>query len=226
VIGNKGYYDYWIVKIDSSSTIQWQKSLGGSHGDYANDIHQTTDGGYIIAGESGSIDGDLNGGQQFGENYWIVKLNENGTTQWQNSLDINNSEHAYPVQQTNDGGYVVAGSSFTDGDDDPEHHGRNDYCIVKLSADGMASDEFLQTKINIYPNPVKEILHFTEDVSNIRITDISCKMVKEISVSCKSVKVSGLAKGVYVVTATFKSGKKVSGKFIKQNFNDFIVHLY
>lgn len=217
VVGNHGYADFWILKLDDIGSIQWQKSLGGSQWDGARDVQQTTDGGYIVAGYSNSNDGDLDGGQQGGENYWVVKLNESGTIQWQNSLDRNNSEYAYSVQQTTDGGFIVAGSSFTDGDD-PEHHGRNDYWIVKLTADGtiMGMPESQSSKINLYPNPVKDVLHFSEEVSNIKITDVSGRMVKEIPAFGKSVDVSGLAKGVYMITATSKSGKVVSEKFIKE----------
>lgn len=216
VVGNHGYADFWIVKIDSIGSIQWQKSLGGSQWDRARDVQQTTDGGYIIAGSSNSNDGDLDGGYRFSDNYWIVKLNEIGIIQWQNSLDGNNSEYATSVQQTTDGGYIVAGKAFADGDDDPEHHGRNDFWVVKVTADGtMGMLESQSSKINLYPNPVKDVLHFSEEVSNIKITDVSGRMVKEISVSGKSVDVSGLAKGVYMITATSKSGKVISEKFIK-----------
>src|SRR6476659_6468485 len=61
VTGNHGDYDYWIVKLNSNGTIQWQKSMGGSGYDQASSIVQTTDGGYIIAGYSESNDGDVSG---------------------------------------------------------------------------------------------------------------------------------------------------------------------
>ena len=58
-------------------TIEWQKSLGGSHEDIANSIVQTKDGGYIIAGHSTSIDGDTT--LNFNYDFWIVKLNNIGS---------------------------------------------------------------------------------------------------------------------------------------------------
>ncbi len=52
--------------------IQWENNLGGSNWDVANDIEQTTDGGYVVAGESESSDGDVIGNQ--GEpDFWILK---------------------------------------------------------------------------------------------------------------------------------------------------------
>ena len=61
VSGNHGKDDCWIVKLDGSGSIQWQKSLGGSGKDRAESIHQTTDGGYIVAGFTESNDGDILG---------------------------------------------------------------------------------------------------------------------------------------------------------------------
>jgi len=49
------------VKLDDAGAIQWQKSLGGSLGDFAYSIQQTSDGGYVVAGESGSNNGDVSG---------------------------------------------------------------------------------------------------------------------------------------------------------------------
>ena len=88
--------------------------------------------------------------------------------------------------------------------------------IVKLSADGLATNEIQSTKINIYPNPVKETLNFSEEVSKIKITDLSGKMVKQASASAKSVNVSTLAKGVYIISATTKSGESINSKIVKE----------
>jgi len=80
VSGNHGSYDAWIVKLKIDGNLQWQKSLGGSGGDNANSILQTTDGGYIIAGWSGFS--DVNNGDVTGNhgNYdvWIAKLSVTG----------------------------------------------------------------------------------------------------------------------------------------------------
>jgi hypothetical protein len=74
VLGNHGHDDYWLVRLNSSGNMIWQKSLGGSSNDEARDIHQTPDGGFIIAGNTSTATGDvtnIHGGGDF----WIVKLN-------------------------------------------------------------------------------------------------------------------------------------------------------
>ena len=107
VSGNHGNADYWIVKLTSSGEIEWQKALGGSEDDLAFSIQQTTDGGYIIGGISTSNDGDVSGnhGQK---DYWIVKLASTGEIDWQKSLGGSGDDYARSIQQTTDGGYIIA----------------------------------------------------------------------------------------------------------------------
>ncbi len=210
--------DFWVVKLDSAGVIQWQKSLGGNSNEYAFSVHQTTDGGYIVAGSSYSTDGDVSGhhGTEYNFDYWVVKLSSSGNIQWEKALGGSNSDSALSIQQTTDGGYVVVGfSSSTDGDVGG-NHGSSDLWIVKLSEEGLATQEGQTIKINIYPNPVKDILNFSEEVSNVIITDVSGKLVKKVPISTKSLKVSNLTKGHYIITATTKSGQTATKKMIKE----------
>ncbi len=57
VSGNHGGDDYWVVKITNLGIIEWQKCFGGSNGDSATTIQQTSDGGYIVGGSASSVDG-------------------------------------------------------------------------------------------------------------------------------------------------------------------------
>lgn len=135
VSGNHGGGDYWIVKLNSTGDIQWQKSLGGSNVDDAQSIRQTTDGGYIIAGSSNSSDGDISGNHG-NYDYWIVKLDSSGNMQWQKSLGGSSVDMAQSIQQTSEGGYIVAGSSSSNDGDVNGNHGGGDYWIVKLDING------------------------------------------------------------------------------------------
>ncbi|MCX6689888.1 MAG: PGF-pre-PGF domain-containing protein [Methanoregula sp.] len=135
VSGNHGSIDYWIVKLTSNGVIEWQKSLGGSDEDVATSIRQTSDGGYIVAGYSASNDGNVSGNHG-GYDYWIVKLSGTGAIQWQKSHGGSGDEKPYSVQQTSDGGYIVAGYSASHDGDVTGNHGGNDDWIVKLSSIG------------------------------------------------------------------------------------------
>src|SRR3954463_10548605 len=98
------------ISFAQSPSIQWQKSYGGSKSDIAYDIKQTTDGGYIAAGTVVSRDNDVTGAHG-GSDAWVIKLNASGNLQWQRALGGNSNEGARSVQQTADGGYIVAGYS-------------------------------------------------------------------------------------------------------------------
>src|SRR4249919_3188265 len=98
----------FISLAQTAPGIQWQKSLGGDSADEANSIVQTFDGGYIVAGHSGSNNGDVSGNHGSGD-YWIVKLNSTGNIQWQKSLGGSGYDGAESIKQTFDSGYIVAG---------------------------------------------------------------------------------------------------------------------
>lgn len=135
VTGNHGMYDCWIIKLDTSGNLVWQKSFGGAADDRANSIDQTTDGGYIVAGYTSSNDGDVSGnhGQK---DYWIVKLDDTGNLVWQKTFGGSADDYASSIEQTSDGGYIVAGSSNSNNGDLTTNNGQSDYWIVKLDVTG------------------------------------------------------------------------------------------
>jgi hypothetical protein len=135
VSGNHGRWDYWLVKLDGSGNIIWQKCLGGGHDEEAYSVQQTADGGYIVAGYSKSNDGDVSGNHGL-DDYWVVRLDGSGNIIWQKCLGGSRDEEAYSVQQTADGGYIVAGWTFSDDGDVSGWHGQFDYWVVKLDGSG------------------------------------------------------------------------------------------
>jgi len=136
VTGYHGGGDAWVVKLDASGTIQWQKCLGGALEDVANSIIQSTDGGYVVAGETFSTDGDVSGNHGAGD-AWVVKLNSTGTTVlWQRCLGGTSEDWAQSVVQTFDGGFVLAGTTESSNDDMPGNHGSYDVWVIKLNSTG------------------------------------------------------------------------------------------
>ena len=135
VTGNHGYTDYWVIKIDVTGVIQWQKCYGGLEEDIATSVQQTTDGGYIVVGYTGSIDGDVTGNHG-GFDYWIIKLDEVGNLEWQRCYGGIGNDYAYSIQQSVDGGYIVAGYTYSNDGDILGNHGEGDYWIVKIDING------------------------------------------------------------------------------------------
>ncbi len=133
--------DYWVVKLNSTGAVTWNVLLGGLGEEELHSIKQTADGGYIATGSSttsppsGNVTGTLSGGRDF----WVVKLNSTGGVTWNKLIGGNGDEEfSYSVQQTADGGYIVAGnsSSGASGNISVSTHGETDFLVVKLDASG------------------------------------------------------------------------------------------
>jgi hypothetical protein len=133
--GSGGNDDYWVVKLKANGDIDWRKCLGGSGDDGANAVKQTPDGGYIVAGQTMSNDGDLIGNHG-GYDYGVVKLKANGDIEWAKCLGGSGNDIANAVQQTSDGGYIMAGFTLSNNGDVSGNHGGFDYWVVKLKANG------------------------------------------------------------------------------------------
>jgi hypothetical protein len=140
---SQGQNDYWVVKLNAAGKIQWQNSIGGNGDDYLRSIQQTSDGGYILGGYSGSnSSGDktenTTQGTQTLSDYWVVKLDTAGKIQWQNTIGGGSTDELYSIQQTSDGGYILGGYSQSNisGDKTENVVGNGDYWVVKLDTAG------------------------------------------------------------------------------------------
>lgn len=131
--------DYWIVKLDDLGNIEWQNTIGGDYSDNIFAIKQTTDEGYILGGSSNSnISGDKTEDSKGIEDFWIVKLSNSGTVEWDKTVGGNKTDIGQAIIQSLDGGYVVGGYSESEisGDKSENPIGFTDYWVVKLSATG------------------------------------------------------------------------------------------
>ena len=98
----------YLIKTNVTGDTLWTKTYGGTGGDAGNSVQQTTDGGYVIAGYS---DYFVNGRQAY-----LIKTNSSGDTLWTRNFGGTSTEAGYSVQQTTDGGYIIAGYSNSFGD--------------------------------------------------------------------------------------------------------------
>jgi hypothetical protein len=118
-----GGADFYVVKLDSSGNIVWTKTIGGSNWDVAYSIIQSSDGGYIVAGLTysfGAGDSDI----------YLVKLDSSGNTVWTKTIGGSNWDVAYSIIQSSDGGYAVAGETYSFG------AGGRDIYLVKIDSSG------------------------------------------------------------------------------------------
>ncbi|MFN8321029.1 MAG: T9SS type A sorting domain-containing protein [Chitinophagales bacterium] len=138
-----GGSDYWIVKTDALGNIQWQNTIGSSGAEELHSVQQTTDGGYILGGFSGSnISGDKTDNCNGGWDYWIVKTDAAGNIQWQNTIGGGLEDRLSSIQQTSDGGYILGGISISNISGDKTENNTDtitytdDYWIVKTDSLG------------------------------------------------------------------------------------------
>ena len=118
-----GKSDVWVLKLSSVGDVEWERAYGGSNSDYGWSIQQTSDGGYIVSGDTYSFgDGSDNG--------WILKLSSSGSIEWQRIYGGSDDDWLLNVQETSDGGYIACGGSSSFG------AGNNDAWILKLSSSG------------------------------------------------------------------------------------------
>lgn len=113
-ITNGNRNDCWIVKITSTGTVEWDKTIGGDQIDSCNYIEQTLDGGFIAGcSSSSSISYEKTENSRGGSDCWILKLNNIGDIVWQKTIGGMYNDGATKIAQTIDGGYVVGGISYS-----------------------------------------------------------------------------------------------------------------
>lgn len=136
---SRGSLDYWVVKLKSDGTVEWQKTLGGKYMDKLKAIEQTKDGGYILGGYSNSpVSGDKTASHYGLGDYWIVKLDKDGVEEWQCALGGDKDDNLFTMHQTKDGGFIVGGNSNSSstGTKSKTNRKGTDFWVLKLDEIG------------------------------------------------------------------------------------------
>ena len=153
----KGVLDYWIVKTDSNGVVKWDKTYGGTKGDYLSSIAQTADSGYIMGGTSSSnISSDKSENSKGLEDYWIVKLDSAGKIVWDKTYGGSRVDRLSVIKEISRDEYIIGGTSNSPVSGDKTDKtvggkGFNDYWIWSpYTAEG---DEKVDGKGGRYKDP-------------------------------------------------------------------------
>jgi len=112
-----------LVKVDSSGNEQWNKTYGGANDEWAHSIVETSDGGFAMAGMTMSFGAGA-------DDVWLVKVDSAGNMQWSKTYGGAKLDYAHSLVETADGGYVMAGDTFSFG------AGDRDAWLIKVDSSG------------------------------------------------------------------------------------------
>ncbi|WP_277487636.1 T9SS type A sorting domain-containing protein [Catalinimonas alkaloidigena] len=136
--GSEGF-DYWIVKIDAEGHKVWDKTLGGSGDDFLRSLISTSDGGFLLGGNSNSpVSGDKSEDSKGSYDFWIIKIDSLGNKLWDKTIGGDAGESLRDIFVTDNGEYLLSGvsSSNISGDKQENSKGGTDFWLVKTDASG------------------------------------------------------------------------------------------
>jgi uncharacterized delta-60 repeat protein len=145
-----GGYDAWVLRLDASGEILWQKAYGGPKDDYAHAVWTTRDGGFVVAGSTSSFGAGS-------EDVWVFKLDKDGNIVWQMTYGGKGLDGAWAVREIKPSGYIVAGKTSSYG------AGEEDALVLRLDKNGQidaSCGTFMKpsaaqvTKTKCSPNPI------------------------------------------------------------------------
>ena len=134
-------FDFWVLKLDAESNIEWGTTFGGTQDDRGNDIIQTNDGGFAVLGYSTSSDVDVleNAGSQ---DFWILKLDAQGTISWSKTFGYSGADFGTTLLQASDNSFLITGvldvtaSGGQGNSRNSQRHAGGDIWAIKLSENG------------------------------------------------------------------------------------------
>jgi hypothetical protein len=132
---NAGSLDCWIIKTNSAGDIIWQKTFGGSQLDFAGPVSLSNDGGFLLAGNVTSNDGDALGNHAI-SGVLLIKLNTSGNVVWKKIMSGTKTEKLTSILTNSDGSYILCGNSTSTDGDFVASHGGEDIIVAKIDGNG------------------------------------------------------------------------------------------
>ena len=212
--------DIWLVKLDSTGLLEWEKTLGGTYSEYARSVIQANDGNYIVAGTSGSNDGDASGNHSLNHDIWTIKINHDQEIIWQKMIGGVMADYGEKIYESPDDHLYVLGMTRSDDGDISNNQGWIDIWLVKLSENPTSehSTQMPDSELELFPNPTAEMLEIQTnmEILSMKMFDVLGRQIEFESMSTdgKLINMSHLSDGVYIMYIKTKQGEIVR-KIIK-----------
>jgi hypothetical protein len=130
---NSGGSDVWMIKLSDEGDLLWERNFGGGEFDAAQGVSQTADGGYLVTGNSRSTNGDTKGNN--GENdIWILKTDENGQLQWQDTFGGSGLDFGFNTIQLPNRDLLVVGETGSTDFGNLVSRGNTDAVILRINS--------------------------------------------------------------------------------------------
>jgi hypothetical protein len=234
VSGNHGGEDFWIIKIDHTGNLVWQKCYGGSLDECPLCMKASSDGNYLVGGYTYSNDGDVAGNHSASSNLidmWLIKISPDGTLLWQQCIGGDGNEELQDFLELPFGRLLLLGSSnSTKNSGDVKCNftelGEMDIWLVSMTDTtyvGIDDNKNRNSTFKVFPNPANSRITISyisplpgeTDISIFKITGEEVMVGKFRSQHPFEMDVSNLPKGMYLVKLQTRSGVETQ-KFVIQ----------
>ncbi|NJX16345.1 T9SS type A sorting domain-containing protein [Tamlana crocina] len=217
---SKGESDLWVLKINSTGTIEWQSTLGGDSFEYEPSGFKKAGGGYVFACTSSSnISGDKTESSN-GDDIWLVELDSNGNLVGEKTFGTGSDEFPQQVLSTSDGHFIIVSDvDEASGDNTEAPNGDSDYWLFKVNNSTLSLEEnkFMQHRVSVFPNPTSGNVNIktNQKIEGIEIFDVTGKLISTPKPINNTANISHLPQGLYVLRIHSKN-EVVNQRMVKK----------
>jgi hypothetical protein len=138
--------DLWVLKLDSSGNIIWEKRFGGNAQETKPQIIALNDTSYILcASSSSTISGDRTAPLKGSTDVWVLGLDAGGNKMWDKSYGNSIAAKSQEMKKINDSTFVICAVTYmgNDGDVSEPGVGATDFWVLQLDKEGNKIKDFV-----------------------------------------------------------------------------------
>lgn len=214
---NGGYSDFWMLRCDTTGTINQQVCWGGSESEMPVRLYREDDYFYAL-GSTLSSDGYVHGDSLGLADMFMVKFNSSLDTvfTWKNGG--NNADVIHSATILPDSGMIIVGKTSSNDHFFHNNYGGSDIFSMRLIDKTVGISEIEDKNIKIFPNPCETFIQINNDQSfdSYRIVSFDGKEVKSGDFNGGKISTTELAEGIYLITLYNRGSILITRRFVKK----------